>query len=483
MDKSSITINNLAKKKVLIYGLGREGESSYKLLRQFYPQKRLGLADSRSLQEMDLGWKEIMKNDSLLDLHFGHDCFRDISKYQVVIKSPGIAFATREIKKALSQNIIVTSETEIFLNRMYQQTIGVTGTKGKSSTSTLIHHLIKDKIDSILLGNMGVPAFTFWNKTKNKKNWFVYEMSSHQLDRLKISPHIAVFLNLMPDHLDYFKTPRSYFKAKSNIAIHQSHNDFLIYNMDDKKISAIANDSQAQKITFSITGNKKSFCFWDDVGLWYRSKAQEKHKLILKEKDLRGVNLSLKHNLLPAVIIAKMMGVSDKSIVSRCKTYKSPRFRLEFVGKYKEIEFYNDSAATIPEASMSALASLNYRIATLIVGGSDKFLDYRKLAQNIVDCGIKHLITFPITGPRIALLVKDMAHKHNQPSPKIKHVKTMKGAITHAYRVTPPGKICLLSPASASFSTFKDYQDRGETFNYWVQKIGDDSKKYRTNSK
>ena len=482
MDKSSITINNLAKKRVLIYGLGREGESSYRLLRRLYPQKRLGLADRRSLQEMDPKWREIAKNDSLLDLYFGDDCFRDISGYQVVIKSPGIAFTAQEIKKALSRNIIVTSETEIFLNQMHRQTIGVTGTKGKSSTSTLIHHLIKDKIDSILLGNMGVPAFLFWDKTKNKKNWFVYEMSSHQLDRLKISPHIAVFLNLMPDHLDYFKTTRSYFKAKSNIAMHQSRDDFLIYNMDDKKISAIANDSQAQKITFSITGDKRSFCFWDDMGLWYRSKGQEKHKLILEEKNLREVNISLKHNLLPAVIIAKMMGVSDKSILSRCKTYKSPRFRLEFIGKYKEIEFYNDSAATIPEASISALVSLNNRITTLIIGGSDKFLDYRKLAQNIVNYEIKHLITFPITGPKIASLVKDAARKYNQPSPKIKHVKTMKGAITHAYRVTPPGRICLLSPASASFSIFKDYQDRGEAFNYWVQKIGNDSKKYRANS-
>jgi UDP-N-acetylmuramoyl-L-alanine---L-glutamate ligase len=465
-----MTIHELSDKKILILGLGREGESSYKLLRQFYPQKRLGLADQNLSTKNNPFWRKILKEDSLVDLQLGDSYLKNILDYQVILKSPGISFNKREIQEAISEELIITSETELFLRQAKEKTIGITGTKGKSTTATLIHHLIKDFLKATLIGNMGIPAFSSWDEISEER-LFVYEMSSHQLSRLNISPHIAIFLNLMADHLDYFKDFDDYCAAKNNIAKHQTKDDWLIYNSDDKIISKIAEQSLAQKISFSPSGNEQSFCYWSKDKLKYRSSLIDQAETVLEKENIGQKSLSFQANLLSAVIVSKLMGLSNADIISKSLSYQSPHYRLELIGEYADIVFYNDSAATIPEATISAIKSLDLKIGTLILGGSDKFSNYEELARCILEYKIKNIIVFPVTGLKISSLVREMSKRKNQLDPVIKEVETMEEAINFAYQQTLSGEACLLSPASASFTNFKDYQDRGDSFNTWVRKL------------
>ncbi len=464
-------IEELINKKILILGLGREGESTYRLLRRLWPEKELGLADQANVSQLSREWKHLIQSDKNLALHLGQDYLKRVGDYEVIFKTPGISFRLPEIKKALKQGVVVTSQTEVCLNRIKERAIGITGTKGKTTTASLIHHLIKSHHPSFLIGNMGIPAFSCWEESERKNAWFVCELSSHQLDRLEISPHIAVFLNLMPDHLDYFDNIEEYYQAKSNIARHQQLKDKLIYNGDDEKVTDAARSSSAQKLSFGAVKQEQNLCFWDKGKLWYRKRVGEDSEPVLSIEDLEDCHPSARLNLVPAVMVAKMLGVSNEAIVAQLKTFHPPQDRLEFIGEYNGISFYNDSAATIPQATISAINAFAGKIGTLIVGGSEKGTDFTDLAEKIVENKIPHLIAFPTTGLKIAKLVEDKANSLGQNIPEIKVAESMEEAVKHSYQVTSVGQICLLSPASASFTIFKNYHERGESFSFWARKL------------
>ncbi len=461
-------IEDLANKKILILGLGREGESSYRLFRKLWPRKKISLADKNEQSQLNDSWQKIIGEDDYLNFYGGPDYLNHLFDHQVIIKSPGISFRLDKIKEALAQGIIFTSQTEICLNSARERIIGITGTKGKTTTSSLVYHLIKNHKPSVLIGNMGIPAFSSWNDEKTDEEWMVFEMSSHQLDKIKNSPHIALLLNLGVDHLDYFENIQEYHQSKENIFRYQNSNDYLIYNCEDEKINKLIESSPAQKISFSFEKRADSFCYWDCNQLYCRVKKDQTPELVLDKKDIPAITSILAINLVPAVAVAKLMGVSNQSILSQIKTFHGPHYRLECVGKYNGIIFYNDSAATVPEATIAALHSLKGQVDTLIIGGSDKGSSFENLAKTILEHKVQNLITFPTTGIKIAELVKN---QNKFIDLKIKQAKNMEEAIHVAYLLTDPGKICLLSPASASFTVFKNYEERGELFNYWIKKL------------
>lgn len=463
----------LKNKKVLILGLGREGRSSYRLIRRFWPQKRIGLADQSEQSQLDNDLRQALKGDQNVDLFLGRDYLESVRDHEVVFKTPGLPFAEPNIEKALAEGVIFTSQTELFLKKAAARTIGVTGTKGKSTTAALIHNLLKER-GAFLIGNMGRPALDYWDQAGQKDSLFVYEMSSHQLDRLAVSPGTAVFLNLMPDHLDHFPDKESYYSAKSNIMRHQGPEDLLIYNARDQKVSALARSSLARKLCFGDDGSEEnSLCRWQEKDLLVRDSLKEEFGFLLNESDLAKMHPLTRMNLEPAVTVAKALGVSDQEIMKGLAEFSPPAHRLEFVGRYRGIDFYNDSAATIPEATMAAVDNFPGRIGTLMLGGSEKGTDYSALAESIARSGIKELLIFPVTGPIIAEEVKKAAIRLGCPIPVMKSAESMEEAVRYAYQRTPAGQTCLLSPASASFSMFKDYQERGDVFRYWVKEIAE----------
>lgn len=421
-------ISGLTGKKILILGFGREGQDSFLFLRKKFPKKVIGIADQKTSLSFNFNGRE-----KHTILHLGKNYLTALKTYDVIIKSPGIP--TWKIAPFLKKGHIVISQTEMFFEQCPGMIIGITGTKGKSTTATLIHAVLKGGgVRSRLIGNIGEPVLSYLKKAK-PEDIFVYELSSFQLENLKRSPHIAVLLNIYPEHLDHHGSFAKYAWAKANIAKHQTAEDFLIYNAKSKIAANIAKLSKAQKLPFSPARSRSG----QSKNLWIASTE-------------------------PAKIIGSLFGISKQKINQAIGAFKPLEHRLERVGKYREITFYNDSLATIPEATIAAIDALGPKVHTLIAGGFDRGLNMKKLGKKIKKSNIKILILFPTTGKKILAAVKK--------PPRTFFAKTMEEAVKLAYLHTPKERICLMSPAASSFNMFKDYQDRGEQFKKFVHQHG-----------
>jgi len=419
--------NKLKNKRVLILGFGREGKDNFLFLRKLFPKKVLGIGDQKPLLHLFNGRRKCVI------LHCGKNYLKVLKDYDVIIKSPGIPFKILP-KSALRK---ITTQTEIFFENCPGKIIGIAGTKGKSTTASLIYKILKQGgFESRLVGNIGKPVLSFLLNAKSD-NIFVYELSSFQLMNLKKSPQIAVLLNNYPDHLDYHKNFQEYIKANANITKYQTKNDFLIYNSQDKITEKIANKSRAKKI------------------------------------PIKGKHYEL--NMEAARQVAKIFKIPDKTISTAIKKFKFLPHRLEYVGKFKGIEFYNDSLSTIPETAIEALDFAGNKAQTLILGGFDRGLSFDGLAKRVVKSSVKTLILFPSTGRRIKQAIENFQF----PISNFQYffVKDIKKAVRLAYKYTDQGKVCLLSPASPSFGIFKDYKERGNLFKKHVKKYGHKKKR------
>jgi len=443
-------LNELKDKKTLVLGFGKEGKDNYLALRKLFPKKILTIADKLGFKELSKKNQELLKKDKNLKLYLGKDYLKSLKDYQLIIKTPGIRL--NSLKPFLRKKTKITSQTEIFFKYCPGKIIGVTGTKGKGTTSSLIYQILKKSgFRSHLVGNIGKPVFQTLLKAK-KEDIFVYELSSHQLQSLKKSPYIAVFLNLYPDHLDYYKNFKEYCQAKESIASYQTKKDYFIYNSEQKLLREIAKKSKAKKIPFDA------------------KKIKNLEKIIArKEIPLKGdFNLL---NILAAVLVGKIFNISSEKMRRAIRSFKPMPHRLEFVGKYKGIEFYNDSFATIPQATIAALDALGKEVKTLILGGSSKReIDFPLLAKKILKSKIENLILFPDTGKEIWKEILNFK-KDKKNLPKSFFVSSMAEAVKTTYRCTKKGSICLLSPASASFSIFRNYKERGNLFKKYVRSL------------
>lgn len=445
-------IKDLKNKKILILGMGKEGTSTLNFLRNIYPEKRLGVGDRLTLSELNEKTQKVIEKDEKLNTHLGEDYLQFLKKYDVIIKSPGVP--PQKIKPFIKKKQKITSQTQIFFEECSGKIIGITGTKGKSTTASLIHKILKDnRLKTNLLGNIGNPALSFLNSATSE-DIYVYELSSHQLLNLKKSPFVAVLLNVYPEHLDYYRNFQEYVRAKSNITKYQTKKDFLIFNSEDKTVEKIAQKSKAKKVPIDIITFKES-------------------NLPIKGK----FNLN---NIKAAIAVAEIFDIPRKEIIKSIKKFKPLPHRLEYVGTYKGIKFYNDALSTIPEATIAALDTLGNKVQTIFLGGFDRGLNFEKLAERILQSKIKTLILFPTTGEKIwREVLKQQAITEPDKNPYKKHkvflVQNMPDAVKLAFKYTNKGKICLLSTASPSFSLFRDYREKGNLFKKYVKKYGKDS--------
>jgi len=444
-------------KKILILGLGVEGKSTYRLIRKEYPNKLIGIADKVEYANLDDEIKSELESDNLLNLYFGVDYLDCVKDYEVIFKSPGLPVRIKQLKEASDLGIEITSQVKLFFELIDKnRVIGVTGTKGKSTTATLIYEMLKRAgKKAFLVGNIGNPLLEALNEF-DKESLFVYEMSSYQLEDLNISPHIAVFLNLYEDHLDYHGSKEVYRYAKENIFRYQNKKDHLIipdvfcFLEGDAIESTVYLFSLNNEVAQNGAFLKKNIIYSILDGI--------------VEKVIRIEDISLKGmfnvgNAMAAIIAAKILGVDNKSIVLALKEFKSLPHRIEYVQTINGVSFYDDSISTIPQATLGAIEALGGKVETLIMGGYDRNINFDILAEGIAGSGVKNIILFPGSGIRIW----DAISKGND---FINHffVSSMKEAVDIAIQKTSAGKVCLLSPASPSFGIYKDYKARGNSF-------------------
>jgi len=428
-------ISQLKNKKIVILGLGIEGIDTYLFLRKNFPGKEITLADKKPLDSFELGIRNKLEKDKNIRLILGNNYLKSLENAGVIIKTSGISLSS--IKKFVPKHCEVTSQIQLFFDNCPAKIIGITGTKGKSTTSSLIHSLLKEaKIKNYLLGNIGTAALSFLSKIK-KTDVVILELSAHQLQNLQKSPHIAIFLNIYPEHLDYYVNFKEYFLAKANIAIHQKKSDYFIFNPEIKEIKNL----EKKLISKTIPINPDKF------------------KDIIEESNLKNITHSF--NIAAVLELAKILGIKQEVLMKTFKKFKTPDHRLEYVGKFKEIRFYDDSIATIPEAVIFALDILGNDVETLIAGGLNRGIKFNKIAERIVNSNIKNLILFPDSGQEILKEIKRIKKDNHI---NIFETQKMKDAVVFAFKHTSKGKICLLSPASPSFNLFKDYQERGDIF-------------------
>mgnify|MGYP001440531392 CR=1 FL=1 len=404
-------LKELENKKIIIVGFGREGKNTYKTLKKLFPKKSIALADKEKIKSDE---KEIYSGEQYLD---------NLKDYDIIIKTPGIPYKTIKEKAGSAQ---ITSQTQLFLENCPGKVIGITGTKGKSTTSALIYKTLKASFNNVkLVGNMGKPCLSYL-LTAKPKDIFVFEMSSHQLDHITKSPHIAVFINIYPEHLDYYKTYFKYFSAKKNITRFQHKNNFFVFNPNFEEIKNIK--TKAHRIPIRETFAKKNI-HEDNIGA--------------------------------TIAVAKTFGLTEKEIKKRINEFETLDSRIEFIGNFNGINFYNDSLATIQEATIFALNQVK-NIETLILGGLDRGVKFNKLTKEIKKKKVKNIILFPNTDKKI---YNDLKNENIN----FFFTDNMKRAVLFAKQNTKKGNSCLLSPAAPSYNLFKNYKDRANQFKKYVK--------------
>lgn len=445
-------------KKILILGFGIEGQSTYRLLRKLFPDEVLNIADINE----GLINSDIIKADlSKINLQLGADYLKNIEDYDLVIKAPGISL--KNISDCDFSRF--TSHTELFVRLFRTQIIGITGTKGKSTTASLIYHIIKTYNDNCLLvGNIGIPPFDLIDCI-NKETVIVFELSSHQLEQISVSPHIAVLLNLFEEHLDHYKTFENYQKAKFNIALFQDSNDFFIFYADDPRINKLLSENllKGKLIKYTLSQKNEKGCYLSSNKVIYKD---SKEMEVLSKTEFN--NLIGEHNLLnimAAVCASIVSGIPVESIAKGVESFTPLEHRIEFVGKYNDIIYYNDSISTIPEATIAAVRSLK-NVDTLIIGGFDRGISYDSLIDFLSDSNISNLVFVGEAGKRMLSIYRRESNKGKN----IFATSDFEEAVSYAKHHTKKNTICLLSPAAASYDMFKNFIERGNKYKQLVRK-------------
>ncbi len=458
----------LAGKRILILGFGREGQSSLNFINKYYDfihPKRITIADRNPIEREDY---PIIFGDNYLDA---------IAQADIVLKSPGISFRDFTIIRDGGRiyleefpGVEISSQMDLFLRFVPSHVVGVTGTKGKSTTSTLVYEMFNAYSEkSFLLGNIGVPVLDRW-EDYTEDTYLAVEMSSHQLEFVSASPEVAVITNFFPEHLDHYQSYDQYLEAKLNICRYQTADDVLILNCNEEELVERTREVRSYKILVGKKGEKNYTGHQEDYALLDQENfhAFGETRQFPYGHQLLGVHQRM--DVLYGVAATDHYNIPVKAQDFAIANFRGIPHRLEKIGTYKGVRFYNDSIATIPEATILALETLeaHWPVHTLIVGGMDRGISYEKLIHFLTEKSqVKQIICLPDTGYSIADKLLDANIVGD-----VSKVRDMEEAVALAYENTEIGSICLLSPAAASYHKYKNFEHRGEDYRHWVEYYG-----------
>ena len=436
-------IDKLKNKNIAILGFGKEGKSSYNFIRKYLSKQKLTIVDKN---DKLLEQNEFLKEDSNIDIVCGDNYLDNLDIYDIIIKSPGVKIPDN-INNVIRKKI--TSQLELILEVDRDNIIGVTGTKGKSTTSSLLAKVIQDQgIKCLLLGNVGNPILDYIDEMDNDTK-LVIECSSYQLENIEVSPHIGLIINLYEEHLNYHITLENYWYSKLNMFKYQNNNDYMIYNSDNINVKQCVDNNDYKGIHIDIN---KDYIIKDNDILYKNEVIYNK----LNERNLIG-----EHNLIDILFVlrvALLLDLDMDKVRNTIKEFKPLEHRMEYFGTYNGVKYYDDAIATIPEATINCVNALR-EVDTIIFGGQDRGINYDLLIEFFNNSDIKYFIGMPDTGYKIIdKLIDKNTYK----------VETLEEAVKIAKEVSK--KICLLSPAAPSYNAFKNFEEKGNIFKELVKK-------------
>ena len=402
-------------RKILIAGYGREGQSAERLINRLVPETQYTIAD---------GNEQIATESA-------KDC------YDMIIKSPGVPMR-------VLGSVECSSLTDLFLQVYGDKTIGVTGTKGKSTTASLIHHLLPG---SILAGNIGIPLFDILDDIQ-EDSIIVAELSCHQLENIHRGPHIGVLLNLYQEHLDHYEDYMGYKMAKMQIGLKQQAGDHFFYCTDNEELRLLVKSYELR-----VKSELHPYSIND---------ISDEERVLLEACPLEG-----EHNRSNALVACRVASLVTRQPIStfnsQLSTFQGLRHRMERVGEYAGITWYDDSISTIPAAAIAAVRALG-RVDTLILGGFDRGIDYQPLVDFLKETPISNLVFVGAAGRRIH---SSFYNLHSSFIIEDDYTKIVPWCAEH----TPQGGVVLLSPAAASYDAFKNFEVRGDFFREQIMKL------------
>ena len=453
---------DLAKKKVAVVGLGLSNRA---LIRYLLGQGVVPTAcDRLGPEELGAAYGELAAQGVAFRLGPGY--LEDLEDFDVVFLTPGMPKHLPPIEKAKEAGVVLSSEIDLFFDLCPAPIVGITGSSGKTTTTTLVGKLLAAGGRRVFVGgNIGTPLIDQVDSITHEDR-VVLELSSFQLELLDKSPHVAVITNITPNHLDVHPSMEHYVNAKKNIYRWQDVGDVAIFNDDDPYTPKMMQEARGQVFTFSRFHPVAR-------GAWV-----DGEQIVLTGTELEGTVCSVKDlallgghnvdNVLAACLAAATVGVSRHHMAAVCRTFTGVAHRLELVGEVRGVKYYNDSIATTPARAIAGLNAFTAPII-LIAGGSDKNLPFDELADHIIS-RVKHLILVGVTAEKIERAVR--GKKKDFP---VLRAKEFSQAVKLAATVARPGDVVLLSPACASYDMFRNFEERGDLFRRLVGELADEA--------
>lgn len=446
------TLDNFPYEKVLVLGLARSGEAAAQLLYDSNVSFRIN--DLTPIENNEVA----QRFDQLgIEVVTGSHPQSVLDDVDLVVKNPGIPYSHEIVEEALNRDIPIITEVELSFYLIDGPIIAITGSNGKTTTTTLTYELLRaGGLDPLIAGNIGKVATNVAREQKEAQP-VVMELSSFQLKAIeKFKPDIGVLINITEAHLDYHKTMDDYVGSKLNITKYQNENDMLIYNADDEWLVNKVQDSKANLLPFSVSGKNKDGLYVDHQQVYHND------ELIVHRDEIALPGDHNLENILVGIAIAKQFNIPNNTIQSVLKTFTGVKHRLQYVNKIHDRFVYNDSKATNISATLKAIQAFKQPII-LIAGGLDRGNEFDELIQ-----AFEHVKTCIAYG-QSASKIKEAGERNQYKS--IQTVDSLEEATIKAYEVSQEGDVILFSPACASWDQFKSFEERGDMFIQLVHKL------------
>ena len=451
-------------KQIAIIGMG---VSNIPLLDYFYEKgSKVTVFDNKELKDID---KNILGKIEQYNFNyfFGNDNLKNLKNFDIIFRSPSAMPFIKEIEEEVERGAILTTEIEMVLKLAPCKVIGITGTEGKTTTTSITYEIIKQAGYTCFLGgNIGKPIFT-QIKDIRPEDIVILELSSFQLMNMDISPNISLITNVYPDHLNIHRSYEEYQDAKKNIFKYQKDDELIVLNYDNEITKSFKKDANSKVVFFSSKEKLQDGYIYDETDgmIKYCKDGIRRHLINKNEIKLRGVHNY--ENICAALALTENLVDIDTQIKA-IKEFNGVEHRLEFVREIDNVKWYNDSIGTSPASTIAGLNAFDENII-LLAGGSDKGLDYKEVGETIAK-KVSILILCGPTSIKIEEATKD-ALKNQNKEIQIYHVSNLKEAVDLANEKSKSGDIVLLSPASASFDAFKNFMERGNVFKNYVNNL------------